>query len=182
LAGNLASIGTGGIIAIATSLIWPDNFDWEATRAINKPAPASAHRLDEKSDTASDKKNEVRESTHSITGSSSVSPLEEDDELNPEGLRSAFKFATYSSLSLFVVLVLLIPLPLFFSSHVYTKNDLTGWVAIGIAWTFLSAITVVIYPLWESRTALFQISRGLYKDLFTKGSGKYVPPQKGTTA
>jgi Na+/proline symporter len=182
LAGNLASIGTGGIIATITSLIWPDNFDWEATRAMNKPAPASSHRLDEKSDTASDKKNEARESTHSIAGNSSVSPSEEDDDLNPEGLKSAFKFATYSSLSLFVVLILLIPLPLFFSSYVYTKNGLTGWVAVGIAWTFLSAIAVVIYPLWESRTALLQISSGLYTDLFTKRSGKYVPPRKGATA
>ncbi|KAF5309053.1 hypothetical protein D9619_013578 [Psilocybe cf. subviscida] len=181
LAGNLASIGTGGIIATATSLIWPDNFDWEATRAINRPSPASSHRLDEKSDSDSEKKNEARESTHSISGNSSVSPSDEDDELNPEGLKSAFKFATYSSLSLFVVLILLIPLPLFFSSYVYTKNGLTGWVAVGIAWTFLSAIAVVVYPLWESREALLQISKGLYIDLFTKGSGKYVPPRKGAS-
>ena len=44
LSGNLASIGTGGIIAVTTSLIWPEDFDFEATRAINTPS----HNLMEK--------------------------------------------------------------------------------------------------------------------------------------
>jgi hypothetical protein len=76
-------------------------------------------------------------------------------------------------------------------------------VAVGIAWTFLSAFSVVIYPLWESRRALLQITSGIYKvrfqlfmrlcclfvnslsiaqDLFTKGSGKYVKALSPTSA
>ena len=63
----------------------------------------------------------------------------------------------------FVVLILLIPLPLFFSSHIFGVGGLTGWVSVGIAWTFLSAISVVLYPLYESRQALGQIATGIYK-------------------
>ncbi|KAG6834308.1 hypothetical protein H0H93_010577, partial [Arthromyces matolae] len=37
LAGNLASIGVGGIIAVAWSLVSPENFNFDVTRAINAP-------------------------------------------------------------------------------------------------------------------------------------------------
>jgi len=63
----------------------------------------------------------------------------------------------------FVVLIILVPLPLFFSSHVYTVGGFTAWVVVGIIWTFLSSFTVVIYPLWESRRALFLIASGLFR-------------------
>lgn len=32
MAGNITSLGMGGIISIISSLIWPENFDFEITR------------------------------------------------------------------------------------------------------------------------------------------------------
>jgi urea-proton symporter len=60
-------------------------------------------------------------------------------------------------------MLILIPLPLFFASTIYGVRGFTTWVVIGIIWCFCSAITVVLYPLWESRSALLQISRGVIK-------------------
>ena len=60
-------------------------------------------------------------------------------------------------------MLVLIPLPLFFASTVFGAGGLTAWVVIGIFWCFCSAFTVVLYPLWESRAALAQISRGILK-------------------
>ena len=79
-------------------------------------------------------------------------------------------------------MIILIPLPLFFSSTVYGVAGLSGksamittpchiqtvfffaaWVVIGMIWTFCSAFIVVLYPLWESRVALSQIGRGILK-------------------
>lgn len=83
-------------------------------------------------------------------------------------------------------MIILIPLPLFFSSTVYSVAGLSGklnayygsdeshsnrltclfvlaWVVVGMIWTFCSSFIVVLYPLWESRTALLQIARGLIK-------------------
>jgi len=174
LAGNLASIGVGAIVATVSSLIWPDNFDWETTRAINKPAPPPVKSVEEKRDNDNDGKDpEVNVKPGSVAGDS-FDAIEEEEELDPVALNKAFIFATYSSVGLFVVLILLVPLPLFFSSHVYGVGGLTGWVSVGILWTFFSAITVVLYPLYESRHALISISKGIYKDVFAKGSGKYV--------
>ena len=62
-----------------------------------------------------------------------------------------------------LIMLLLIPLPLFFASTVFGVRGLTAWVVIGIIWCFCSAFTVVLYPLWESRAALAQISRGIIK-------------------
>lgn len=58
--------------------------------------------------------------------------------------------------------IFLIPLPLFFAQTVYSEKGYTAWVAIGIAWVFCSIVTVVIYPVFESRHALIQITRGIY--------------------
>jgi len=165
LAGNIASIGVGAITATVTSLIWPDDFDWKTTRAINQPGSIS-----EKTNHDSDSDNRKFDS---YSG---------NDELDHVALNKAFKFAATSSIVLFVILILIIPLPLFFSQHIFDVGGLTAWVVVGITWIFLSAFSVVIYPLWESRQALLDIASGIYKDVFTNSSGKYVKPFSPTFA
>jgi len=59
--------------------------------------------------------------------------------------------------------MILIPLPLFFAQTIYSVTGFSVWVVVGIAWAFLSAFAVVLYPLWESRAALRMISKGLIK-------------------
>jgi len=167
LAGNLAAIGVGGIIATASSYIWPENFDFEITRAINAPGTKHAHARDSPDVDEDEKKSkEVVETTV-------VENDESDKELDPAGLNKAFRFAAWSSIALTVIMIILIPLPLFFSSTVYGVGGLSAWVIIGMIWTFCSAFTVVLYPLWESRAALMQISTGIVKDVFSPGSGKF---------
>ena len=60
-------------------------------------------------------------------------------------------------------MIIIIPLPLFFAQTIYGVRGFEAWVVIGIIWTFCSAITVVIYPLYESREALTMVSRGIIK-------------------
>lgn len=102
-----------------------------------------------------------------------------DPELEPVALDKAFKFAARASIVLVrassprrcsateafalqtLVLMILIPLPLFFAQTVYSVTGFSVWVIVGIIWTFVSAFAVVLYPLWESRAALLLISRGI---------------------
>ncbi|KAJ7597393.1 urea transporter [Mycena floridula] len=177
LAGNLASIGVGAIISTVTSIIWPDDFDFESTRAINRTATVGTDKenLDSNEEPEkSDQKQVLRQA--SVKSASQVSDTEDELDLN-----KAFRFAAWSSLALLLVLIILIPLPLFFASTVYGTQGLTAWVVIGIIWTFLSAFTVVLYPLWESRESLSQISKGIVKDIFTRGSGKYKESSETAT-
>ena len=60
-------------------------------------------------------------------------------------------------------MLLVIPLPLFFAQTVYGVRGLEAWVVIGMIWTFTSAFSVVLYPLWESRAALVLIAKGMMK-------------------
>ncbi|KAI0075620.1 urea transporter [Panus rudis PR-1116 ss-1] len=182
LAGNLASIGVGGIITCVSSCLWPENFDFDITRAIN--APASSHSgpsaISSDNGHESEKKASVSSDVASVTSNSMI-PVE-DDDLNPIGLKRAFRFAAWSSIILALILLIIIPLPLFFAQTVYGVRGLEAWVVIGMIWAFFSAFTVVIYPLWESRVALAQISKGIIKDIFAKGSGKFTRPSETSRA
>ncbi|KAI0311068.1 urea transporter [Amylostereum chailletii] len=179
LAGNVASFCVGAIIATATSLIWPENFDFESTRNLNRPTVAASTPGDASPDL--DKKSvEVEEKA--VTGEEQ--PVWVDDpDLEPEGLKKAFRFAAWASIILLLVFIIVIPFPLFGAQTIYSVGGLTAWVVVGILWCFCSAFAVVLYPLWESREALGTIARGMVKDVFAPGSGKYVSPaEKGVRA
>ncbi|KAI0686454.1 urea transporter [Cytidiella melzeri] len=175
LAGNLASIGVGGIVACVTSYFWPENFDWDVTRAINSPSSsATSHTHSPKPASVEyeeEKKDQILAEAASVT--SHAAERSSDDELNPVMLNKAFRFAAWSSIILLIVLVLVIPLPLFFAETVFGRRGLEAWVVIGMIWAFASAFTVIIYPLWESRIELRDITRGMVKDVFSPGSGKH---------
>jgi SSS family transporter len=179
LAGNLASIGVGGIIATVTSYLRPDNYDFASTRAINSPSERAMHEKINR-ETSGDDIEKKEPSSAYIQSVNDVAS--EDNELDPVALGKAFKFAAYSSVALLLILIIIIPLPLFFAQTVYGVKGLTTWVVIGIIWTFLSAFSVVLYPLFESRVALAQILKGIIKDLFSRGSGKHVAPPPTSSA
>ncbi|KAG2123817.1 urea transporter [Suillus clintonianus] len=180
LAGNLASISVGAIISTAASLIWPDDYDFASTRAINNHSAAVASR--KVSDTLEESDDEKKGPDVSV--SSATNEAQVDPDLDPVNLDKAFKFAVKASIALLLrplalqtlVLMILIPLPLFFAQTVFSVTGFSVWVIVGIIWTFLSAFAVVIYPLWESRAAIRLISRGMIMDIFSPGSGKFIVP------
>ncbi|KAL4252377.1 sodium:solute symporter (SSF) family protein [Abortiporus biennis] len=190
LAGNLASIGVGGIVTCVSSILWPDNFDFDITRAINAPTSTTPSPSDEKTQptlgsTEYEKKRESvsDDDVISITSTTNRRSSEGlDNDLDPVALNKAFKFAAWSSIILLVVMLLVIPLPLFFAHTIFGVRGLEAWVVIGMIWTFFSAFTVVLYPLWESRQALGLISKGMIKDIFSPGSGKFVQPTSATAS
>lgn len=113
LSGNVASIGVGGIIAVVSSLIvrlprplrptptkyfynlqWPEDFNFDITRAINAPALSSPSA---ESETPS--LNEKEKSSAEAADAVSVKSEEEDD-LDPAKLQKAFRFAAWSSIAL----------------------------------------------------------------------------------
>jgi hypothetical protein len=130
LAGNLASIGVGAIIATASSYMvrkylqtwnvlfyfifqWPENYDFESTRAINQPTAAPAKveekETNEKEERPSVEKKE-KEKTPSVADSFDAEEIE--DELDPVALNKAFRFAAWSSLALVSQFI-----PLIFDTH-----------------------------------------------------------------
>jgi hypothetical protein len=178
LAGNLASIMTGLIVTVVISLIKPDNFDWEVTRAINAivtdgtaqdgaatPRDASTPELSD----AGEKKD--------FTTASAVPPAtappsdlpehlapttkEEDD---PKTLRRAFKLACISAFVMTFILDFLLPMPMFFSGYIFSKGFFTGWVVVSFIWVFASSAISCLLPIWETRGSFGKFARKVTAD------------------
>lgn len=133
LTGNLLSIGVGGIVTVVWSLIQPEDFDWDITRAINQSIAKSSSTIDagtpEEVDESAEKKEKDIFTVQEASPSGTNTPREEalpsivdeaqrpDDDLDMALLKKSFRFAAVAALSLTFILIIAIPLPLFFSSH-----------------------------------------------------------------
>ena len=162
-------------------------------------APAAANEDERKSST--EKVNADEKADAQSVAHSSVLGITRADELDPVALDKAFKFAAWSSVALVrsfihsarglrfyfslhptnsllvpqtVIMIILIPLPLFFASTIYGVGGFTAWVVIAIIWAFIASFIVVLYPLYESRLALWRVFKGIVKDIMKPGTGKYV--------
>ncbi|ORX36710.1 putative urea transporter [Kockovaella imperatae] len=178
LTGNLLAIGIGGLITVGWSIIRPANFDWEITRAINTvqhgqvdvhsstPSGAATPTRESKDESGAFTPGEKDGSGLAVATLPVVEDSEEDQDARD--LQKAFRFASWSALSLVLILIILIPLPLFFSSYVYPQHGFTAWVSISLIWLFVGLALVGIYPMWEARHGLRDIVNGIWRDLRRK--------------
>ena len=63
-----------------------------------------------------------------------------------------------------VITILLWPLPLY-RDYIFGKQLFSGWVAVSILWQFLAVLAVVIYPVWDGRSAISNTWKGIIGDL-----------------
>ncbi|KAG0034897.1 hypothetical protein BGZ81_002304 [Podila clonocystis] len=164
LAGNLGALLGGGLISVVISLIKPDNYTFEATRSLKQVTDdmvgtPTSNNSSEDISMEEEKKNATRATTVELT--TDIFDAEDDAKL-----AKAAKFARWSSGILTVILIILWPLPMFFSNYVFSRGFYTGWVILSIVWAICSTIAVTIYPVWESRDAFAEIFKGLYKMAF----------------
>ncbi|KAG0344330.1 hypothetical protein BG004_004559 [Podila humilis] len=160
LAGNLGALLGGGIISVIISWMNPDNYTFEETRSLKQVTddmvgtPTSNNSSE---DMAMDEKKNTG-TTIDVVGTDKAWDAEDDAKL-----AKAARFARWSSGILTVILILLWPLPMFFSNYVFSRGFYTGWVILSIVWAICSTVAVTIYPIWESRDAFVEIFRGMYK-------------------
>jgi hypothetical protein len=178
LTGNLLAIGVGGLTTVIWSLVRPANFDWDITRAINCKVDniiddsASSPGLESSLDTPNNDVDEKVLSPDSgkLSSGNSPTPVTEssDSEAEQSLLQRSFRLASWSALSLVAILIFAIPLPLFFSSHVYSSAGFTAWVIVSLLWLFAGLAIVGIYPMWEARSGLRSVARGIMGDLHSR--------------
>ncbi|KDE09233.1 hypothetical protein MVLG_00553 [Microbotryum lychnidis-dioicae p1A1 Lamole] len=186
LTGNLLALGVSCIIAFSTSWLWPENFDWEITRAIHserdhsETAPVKNVDVVEAED--SDKKETEAESPKVASARASLSEelggLAYNENKDPAKLRQAFKLAVYVSVFLFFLLIIAIPLPLFFSSYVFPQVGFAVWIAITFIWVFYGSFAVVIYPIYESHGSIAEIGKAICADVTGKRFKDVAPSEE----
>ena len=188
LAGNLAAIMTGLIVTVVVSLIKPDDFDWEITRAINaEPAlegvitpgdasPSSTLAEGPEGDaSAHSEKKSALEDPSSAPATADLERHKSFDavaEENPSALRSAFKLACIASFVIPFVMDFLVPIPMFLSHYVFSEAFFTAWVVVSFIWVFSSAAISVLLPLWETAAFFKETAGAIMRDVSGRGRGK----------
>lgn len=190
LAGNMAAVCTGAIVSVAVSLIWPQNFDWAVTRAMNsKPIEALAAETTETiapvqhlrgppmhSDNEKEKEGlddaptppNGRTTIDSSDDGESLYDPEADIEEHPTKLKGAFMVACVASFVLTFITDFLIPIPMFLSHYVLSRGFFTAWIVISFLWVFASTGISVILPLVEAAGFVGEFSRSVRKDFVKK--------------
>ncbi|RUP47702.1 Sodium:solute symporter family-domain-containing protein [Jimgerdemannia flammicorona] len=143
LAGNLVALLGSGLVTTIWSLVLPENFDFNITKT----------RLQQLNDDEAEGGNVVYQD-----------PIDHDEGL----LKKASRFAFMSSVVLTIVLVIIWPLPMFFSHYVFSKEFFTFWVAVSMIWAICSTVAVAIYPIVESRESIVEVLSGIIWDLTGK--------------
>ncbi|KAJ5564451.1 hypothetical protein N7513_000693 [Penicillium frequentans] len=98
------------------------------------------------------------------------------DDATLKDLYKWLKIACVSFVVLFLVTVVVWPLPLY-RDYIFTKSFFSGWTTVAIIWQFGAFGAVVIYPLYDGRHAIATGARGIWnasKNCFNRG------PQSGS--
>jgi len=166
LAGNLGALLGGGLLSIVISLIKPDNYTFDGTRSLKQVTddvvgtPDSNNSSEDVAAVDEKKVSDEKATTLEVAAPKGGWAFDEEEDAK---LAKASRFARWSSAVMTVILILLWPLPMFFSNYVFSRGFYTGWVVLSIVWAICSTIAVTIYPLWESRRALGEVFKGMYK-------------------
>uniref|UniRef100_A0A0K3CMK5 BY PROTMAP: gi/472588213/gb/EMS25685.1/ urea transporter [Rhodosporidium toruloides NP11] gi/647395999/emb/CDR38001.1/ RHTO0S03e01772g1_1 [Rhodosporidium toruloides] n=1 Tax=Rhodotorula toruloides TaxID=5286 RepID=A0A0K3CMK5_RHOTO len=169
LCGNLLSIGIASIIAFTGSLIWPENYDWVETRALHAHTEASEIVPESPVEGVDDDLKNEKGVASPDQGRSAAPSIEGVELDTPEHLRKTHRFATVVATCMFVILMILIPVPLAASGWISTKVGFTTYVVIAFIWVFYGAFAVCIYPIWEYRKSLSTIFGHIWADVTGKG-------------
>ncbi|GAA5938333.1 sodium:solute symporter family protein [Sporobolomyces koalae] len=160
LAGSSVSLGLSMIISITGSLLWPEDYSFDETRALHAHAEASED-LGLPSPT---EEKEPKTMVAPRVDSEASSLVEEKVELAAN--ERAYKLARNVSIPLTLILIVLIPIPLATAGggYITSLRGFECYVVICFIWIFYGAAAVVLYPIWEYRQALADLCRNIYDD------------------
>lgn len=71
------------------------------------------------------------------------------------------RFVRRYAVALSIVLVIVWPLPLYFSGYVFSLQTYTIWVWLAVTWAGIAACIIILLPLIESRAGILQVLKGI---------------------
>lgn len=138
-------------ISGSDAVVTNDNIARKSARLRATPAAAEDVADDEKKDLDAD----VLPATATDDEPAPSSPL------NHAVLQRTFKRAAYISLGLCFILMILVPMPMFGQSYIFSKAFFTFWIAVAMIWVLVAGMICILLPVWESRHEIVMIVRGL---------------------
>ncbi|MCJ1258802.1 urea active transporter [Lignoscripta atroalba] len=189
VAGNITSWGTGALIATLLTFLFPkkhsttDPDSVARTNKINGIAPPSESTPTNLADAITSSSSSTKEklstppSPSASTNDPTPTPLPPSlsppqfPPMDPLLVRRGETLALTANLIFLVVAILLVPFSLFGTQYIFSRGFFTGWVVVSFLWVWCSMVICVVWPVVESRGALWGIGRGVWRDLRT-GGGK----------
>ncbi|PSK33428.1 hypothetical protein B9Z65_7315 [Elsinoe australis] len=187
VAGNITSWGSGALLAVVLTLLFPKKHWNHSGGADNASITGIAIVTPDGSGSASPKENKRDEESvlqsadertkdeptgnpapesMARTGNEMVDFLEakQIQPLDPILVRKAERLAIGANWIFFFVAIILVPFTLFGTGYVFNRAFFKGWVVMSFLWVWCSMIICVIWPIVESRGALWDIGRGVARD------------------
>ncbi|KAM5350725.1 hypothetical protein ACJ41O_007230 [Fusarium nematophilum] len=195
VAGNVTSIMTGLLLAVVLSFVFPAKYsssdpeaaardakikgiaisegeNVDAGTQAEKPAPTSkgsgpgnGQRLDIdqiESQTTHDNSAPAAEEDASKPGSPFIEPMDH------KAVRKATRLAIIVNATFILVAVLLVPYTMFGSSGVFTRAGFKAWCIVSFMWVWVGMFICVFWPLYESRSSIASILKGIVSDMGRK--------------
>jgi hypothetical protein len=197
VAGNITSWGTGSVMAIALSLLFPKKFqstDEDHIARANKingispnnsgsrqtESPANEPEpilTDNKSSSDIEKApieppSDPAPDTIVKTGNEIVDFLEAShiEPMDPAEVKRATRLAVGFNVLFLIVAILFVPFLLFGGEWIFPRRTFVGWCVVSFIWVWCSMIICVIWPVVESRRTIWRIMKGCVSDIGGKRS------------
>lgn len=205
VAGNVTSWGTGLLMAVLLTFLFPRKFesndeghiarantingiapDRNSTSQSSSPHPRSSGIAGEKVDEMSgDPENNKQQPSSNPapdtivkTGNEIVDFLETThvQPMDPAEVKRATRLAVGFNILFAVVAILFVPFLLFGGEWNFSRNAFVGWCVVSFLWVWCSMVICVIWPVVESRETIWKIAKGIVRDF--GGSAKRVGSRK----
>ena len=93
------------------------------------------------------------------------------EPMDPVLVKRGTRLAVWFNVAFLCIAIILVPFTLFGSDYIFSRSFFTGWCVVSFMWCWVSMIICVIWPVWESRKALYTITKGVLGDMTGKAHG-----------
>ena len=96
-----------------------------------------------------------------------------EKETNEDSLKKASRFSKLYGLTLTLILVVVWPIPLFFSNYVFTATVYHVWIWVAILWAVAAASMIWILPIIQSRDGISHVLKNIVTSSKPRKTDKY---------
>lgn len=189
VAGNVASLGVGAIMAVGLSYVFPGKYQSDDAGHVERSnkimgigtfqaagqsdvsgsieQEGSREEQKEKEKNLDDEGSELPVSIarNGIVGVPEAFQSNDMQPMDPKLVRQGEKLTYVANIIFVLVAVILVPFTLFGTSYIFSKSFFTGWVVVSFIWVWVSMVICVIYPVVESTASLRGIGKGVWRDV-----------------
>lgn len=167
--GTIVAAIVPAILSPLISWIRPEpDFNWERFSEIRLIQDDSSINS---SQTSIPQEKEIATPTHSDSGAFT--------DAERRYMQRQSKIAAWTALGLFVGVWLLWPFIMYAAKYEFSQEFFTGWVVVAIIWAFAALLIFTFLPLWEGRTLIARIVKGVLTQ--QKGAENKRPAEKAAS-